>query len=51
MSLREAKNTEPMTSKRRRSPELKAQVMGALLAGQGVCEVAKKFNIDRRIVS
>lgn len=32
-------------------PQIKAQVMGALLAGQGVAEVAKQFGLDKSVVS
>jgi transposase-like protein len=33
------------------SPEVRAAVTAALLAGQGVCEVATQFNLDKSIVS
>ncbi len=32
-------------------PEVQAAVMAALLAGQGVCEVAEQFKIDKSVVS
>ena len=33
------------------NPDLQAQVMAALLAGQGVNEVARAFNLDPSVVS
>jgi len=33
------------------SPEVRAQVMAALLAGQGVMEVASQYNLDASVVS
>ena len=36
---------------KRHSDEIRAQVMAALLAGQGVSEVAAQYNIDKSIVS
>lgn len=36
---------------RRKPPELEAAVMAALLAGQGVMEVAEQFNVSQATVS
>jgi len=33
------------------SPELRAQVLAALMAGQGVSEVAKRFELAKSVVS
>lgn len=33
------------------SPELRAQVLAALMAGQGVSEVAKQYGLDKGLVS
>lgn len=36
---------------KKHSEEIQAQVMAALLAGQGVTEVATQYNLDKSIVS
>lgn len=36
---------------KKHSDELRAQVMAALLAGQGVGEVAEQYNLDKSVVS
>ncbi|HEY3281410.1 MAG TPA: hypothetical protein VGN26_03985 [Armatimonadota bacterium] len=33
------------------TPEVKAAVMAALMAGQGICEVAKRYGIDKSTCS
>lgn len=40
-----------MPGAKHHSPELRAQVMAALLAGQGVNEVARQYGIDQSVVS
>jgi hypothetical protein len=40
-----------MARGRETCPEVQAAVMAALLAGQGVCEVAEQFKIDKSVVS
>jgi transposase-like protein len=40
-----------MAGAKRHSPEVKAQVIAALLAGQGVSEVATTYKLDKSVVS
>jgi transposase-like protein len=36
---------------KKHSDEVQAQVMAALLAGQGVSEIAREYNLDKSVVS
>jgi transposase-like protein len=40
-----------MAKGKTKPPEVKAAVMASLLAGQGVCEVAKEYKLPQRTVS